>query len=546
MTIESVVFGVPGCGKTEWGTSLARELITDGLDSSRVAYLAFTKAAAKAAATRILDSEDESRLKEEFPYFRTIHSLGLMGLRRNKPDLQPMKTGDMKHFARTESMEGIFALYDWEDLAEVYRKMEDQGRTEWDLALTMYNLTRVTARTAEDLKMARFRPSQFACRLGFIENEVYQVFVEKYERFKEREEKIDFTDMLEYAMTEMPPIDCEYAILDESQDLSASHYAICDRVLSNARQIFWIGDDDQAIYGWSGASAELFLERARRARYRISLLKTHRFGQSIVDFSQKIIRRVKNRQSKETVGLEGRLGDVTLTGQFKPVFGDYLILHRHVAGCQAVARDYIEAGIPFICERGGNNPLGSRNRIKAWKILDTLAQGGRAPLNRVADMIEELMPSTVIGDQKEKIQLLARGAKTYLKQVSLPKDEVGIRDLIDLKILTYQGSDVITQKHYHTLKHGDDLEYYDRTSRNGYTLEEEKIPRIVTIHGAKGRQAERVVVFNEMGKKCLDDPDAENRLAYVAATRTQSDVTICAENKVEWAGAEYEYPIDGV
>lgn len=532
------------CHNTEWGTSLARDLIYGGLDSSRVAYLAFTKAAAKAAATRILDSEDDSRLKEQFPFFRTIHSLGYMGLRKNKPDLKLMKTGDMKHFARTESMDGVYAVYDWEDLAEVYRKMEDQGRTEWDQALSMYNLSRVTARGADDLMKARTQPSSFACKLGYMELGVYQAFVQKYEKFKAKEGLIDFTDMLEYAMTEMPPIDCEYVILDEAQDLSASHHKIIDKVFPNARQIFWIGDDDQAIYGWSGASAELFLERAKRARYQVSLLQTHRFGQSIVDFSKKIIQRVANRHDKETIGFEGKDGKITLSGEFKPVFGDYLILHRHVAGCQAIARDYIEAGVPFRCERGGSNPLRSNGCLSSWKTFDILAKGGRVQLNHAAEMIDELMPGSVVSGHKEKVLLLARGARTYLKQASLPREEVGIKDLIDLKILTYQGADTITQRQYGTLKHGDDLEYFERTERNGYSLEAEKVPRIVTIHGAKGRQAERVVVFTEMGKKCWDDPDAENRLAYVAATRTQSDVTICAESKVEWAASEYDYPLE--
>jgi superfamily I DNA/RNA helicase len=160
-------------------------------------------------------------------------------------------------------------------------------------------------------------------------------------------------------------------------------------------------------------------------------------------------------------------------------------------------------------------------------------------------MLDELMPGSVVSDHKEKIPLLARGARTYLKQASLPREDVGIKDLIDLKILTYQGADAITKRQYGTLKHGDDLEYFERTTRNGYDLEADKVPRIVTIHGAKGRQAKSVVVFTEMGKKCWDDPDAENRLAYVAATRTQSDITICAENKVDWAASEYAYPIEG-
>jgi superfamily I DNA/RNA helicase len=116
-------------------------------------------------------------------------------------------------------------------------------------------------------------------------------------------------------------------------------------------------------------------------------------------------------------------------------------------------------------------------------------------------------------------------------------------DLVQAKLLTEKGADVIRSQDYRTLKHSEDLEFYHRVKENGYSLEGKEIPTITTIHGSKGRQAPSVVVFDETGAKCFDDPDSEHRLAYVASTRTQGELQICAERTVEWAHRRYDYPV---
>jgi superfamily I DNA/RNA helicase len=94
------------------------------------------------------------------------------------------------------------------------------------------------------------------------------------------------------------------------------------------------------------------------------------------------------------------------------------------------------------------------------------------------------------------------------------------------------------------MKHPEDLEYYDRVVKNGYGLDGRGAPVVTTIHGSKGRQAEGVTVFNEMGRRCWDDQDTEHRLAYVASTRTRGDLEICADRRVEWAASQYDYPTE--
>jgi superfamily I DNA/RNA helicase len=93
------------------------------------------------------------------------------------------------------------------------------------------------------------------------------------------------------------------------------------------------------------------------------------------------------------------------------------------------------------------------------------------------------------------------------------------------------------------MNHPDDLLYYSRVVRNGHSLSTEKVPIITTIHASKGREADNVVLFSEMGRRCWQDPDSEHRLAYVGSTRTRRNLTICLDRKVEWARMAYDYPL---
>src|SRR4029077_10937568 len=167
----------------------------------------------------------------------------------------------------------------------VYAKLPDHGRTEWDTALAAYTFSRVKATSIDDMDRARSMPApEAALMLGAIDLglDIYRAFVEKYERYKTSNGLIDFTDMLEYGVREMPPFtDIRYVVLDECQDLAPVHHLLVDKLLQHSEEIWWIGDDDQSIFKFSGASAELFLERAKRSQYQIQLRQTNRFGQEI-------------------------------------------------------------------------------------------------------------------------------------------------------------------------------------------------------------------------------------------------------------------------
>lgn len=537
------LIGPPGTGKTTAGIMIASGWIDSGVHPSAVAYLSFTRAAAREAAVRISGREGWEGADDQFPYFRTIHSLAYMGLKRERKDAEVVSTSDLKRFAKETGYEGVYGVHPWEDIAEVLQRTQDAGKTEWDQALAAYSLSRIVASNKQELDRARAEMAPAARQtVGFLENEVYKVFVQKYEAFKRDNGLVDFTDMLEYALLQMQPMSgILKVVVDEAQDLCPLHHAIVDRLFPDADETWWIGDEDQCIYKFSGASPSLFLHRFRTADHRILLRQTHRFGQAIVDFSAKIIRRVRDRVEKEIVGVSGRDGRA-VAGAFEPVSGDVLVLHRHVAGCQAAAKAYMDAGVPFRNERG-RDPLGASNRVKAFLALYGLASGEHVPVGAAHIMVEDLLPSLATTEDGSTVRLVVHGGKK--RSLSLPAGRVNLSGLVDFEVLTPEGVAMIVGKRYRLMRHSDDLEYYDRVIRRGHPLDDRRVPTITTIHGSKGRQAEEVVLFSEMSRKCWDDEDTEHRLAYVAATRTRGGLTICADRTVDWARTQYDYPVEG-
>ena len=540
MTSKMACLGPPGTGKTSWGMKLVQEWVRLGVRVSQVAYLAFTKAAANEAASRVADGRFEG---EDFPYFRTLHSLCLRLMREDGVDCRVMTAKDMKQFGMETGLAGEYAVQSNEDLAEAYQSLNIESQGIWDNCRTAYTLSRISSRSIDELDRARVEISDDAIRrMGWGDAEAYRTFVGRYEAFKKTRGLVDFTDMLEYPIRHAVSVPCRKVIVDECQDLCPLHFSIIDRVFNGpAEEIWYIGDDDQAVFGFSGASAEEFLVQIGTAK-KVVLRQTHRFGQGIVDFSERIIQRVKNRIVKDVIGKPGAECVISEAGSFEVPEGESFVLHRHVRGCQEIGARLIAAGEPFTSERG-RSPLSNANRIKAFKALKELSEGQKTYFGSARILIEDLLPSFwALPDGSQKLRLIVHGAKKRLQEMGA-SDHVALEDLASQKILTKDGIDVIRSVRYDVLKHADDLRYYERLTRNGHALKPSG-PTITTIHGSKGREADSVIVFPEASRRCWQDPDNEHRLAYVAATRSKRLVSICHERIVDWASAPYEYPTE--
>ena len=70
---------------------------------------------------------------------------------------------------------------------------------------------------------------------------------------------IDFEDMLEKALA--PNIifpDYKVVMVDEVQDLTPLEWRVIAKLGLTTEELYLVGDDDQAIYGWKGANVKIF------------------------------------------------------------------------------------------------------------------------------------------------------------------------------------------------------------------------------------------------------------------------------------------------
>ena len=84
-----------------------------------------------------------------------------------------------------------------------------------------------------------------------------------------------------------------------------------------------------------------------------------------------------------------------------------------------------------------------------------------------------------------------------------------------------------------------DIEYLRKMRKNGEKLNERPRITLSTIHGAKGGEADNVVLLTDLSlntmKSYEQNPDDENRLFYVGATRTKEHLHII-EPKQKYKG----------
>lgn len=134
--------------------------------------------------------------------------------------------------------------------------------------------------------------------------EVLEEIYEYYETTLRETNAIDFEDMISEAYNILPTIkekdldvDYEYIIIDEYQDISMQRFNLTKQMADLFKaKVMAVGDDWQAIFGFSGADISLFTEfknYLKKARHGI-IKNTYRNSQELVDIARKFI--IKNTE----------------------------------------------------------------------------------------------------------------------------------------------------------------------------------------------------------------------------------------------------------
>ena len=137
---------------------------------------------------------------------------------------------------------------------------------------------------------------------------LYEVITDRAERmaqeiklFKRDQGVVDYTDMIEQFVQFGTCPRFELLIVDEAQDLSRLQWEMVEKLAEGVPNVYFAGDDDQAIYEWAGADLNYFLNIDGE---KIVLKKSYRLRKSVFDLCQHIVSAVNPRYPKEQQYLE--------------------------------------------------------------------------------------------------------------------------------------------------------------------------------------------------------------------------------------------------
>ena len=490
--MKTIILGPPGTGKTTTLLNLVDEFIKDGVRPKQIGYFSFTKKAANEAATRAADKFNLDK-ETDLENFRTLHSFAFHKLGMVKEKM--MQPEDYREFGEKCGIPIKTAKFSTDD-----------GTFNSDNEyLTIINTARV-----KRMDLLEYYDSRQ--NILDIERSTLYLLSEELKKFKKEKGLKDFTDLLEDFIDKDIQPTFEVLFIDEAQDLSKIQWEMVRVLWSNAKKTYIAGDDDQAIFKWAGADVDHFIALKEEVDDIKTLNQSYRIpGGPIHELSQKIIGKVQNRFSKEyktipEAWILKRYSDITQVDMSQ---GNWLILSSANHFLED-AKDLCEIQGWYYQYRGINSvPLKlllALNNWEAWR------KGAYLNHLEIRNIYEYLGSNVLPGFKKGKT--LQSEDKYTLKECQekhgLTTDKVWYE--------AFEGLDTITENYIRNMR------------ANGEKIN--KNPRIImsTIHGAKGGEADKVLLMQDLTNAALEtfshDPDELHRLFYTGATRAKRELHV--------------------
>ena len=352
-----------------------------------------------------------------------------------------------------------------------------------------------------------------------IERNTLYLLAEELKKYKKEKGLKDFTDLLEQFIDKESHNKFEVLFIDEAQDLSYLQWQMVRTIWKKSKKTYIAGDDDQAIFQWAGADIDHFIALKEEVDEIKVLEQSYRIpGGPIHELSQRIIANVSNRYDKvykprDELGVLKYHSDVTQVDMSQ---GQWLVLST---------AHYLLEDVKELCElQGWYYQHRNKNSIslelllaisnwESWRKKELLT-------NLEIKSIYSYLGSNVAPGFRDG-KTLHSNTKYYLSQCQaehgLLSDKVWFESFDKL--------DTITENYIRNMRANG-----EKINRN---------PRILlsTIHGAKGGEADKVLVLPDLTKAALDQsdksPDELHRLFYVATTRAKKELHIVSPKNYE-------------
>ncbi len=412
-----LILAGPGSGKTRVITHRIAYLVQQKHVSPwRILAVTFTNKAAREMRERLEKLVGINDSKEMT--IGTFHAICARVLRVEADYLAPL------------GLNRSFVIFDTDDQATLVKR----AIKELNLDEKQYRPMTIQAmisRAKNDLQ----GPDQMAEQAAKYLEEVAARVYKQYQRLLRANNGVDFDDLLmlaEHLWRREPEVlrkyqaRWQYIHVDEFQDCNLPQYKLIrllgfgtDERHEGLGNVCVVGDDDQMIYTWRGASAENVqrFERDFPHTKIIMLEQNYRSTQTILDAAQNVVRRNRLRKDKrlwtalgsgEKIILHEAYNDeeegLYTAREIKRLLargdidklGDVAIMYRTNAQSRALEEQFLRANIPY-------KVIGSRKFYERKEIKDMLAY-----LRLLANPYDDLSLQRIINVPNRKI-----GPKTF-------------------------------------------------------------------------------------------------------------------------------------
>ena len=465
MVFKTKINGGPGCGKTYYLRGIYQDFIKKGYKPADITVLTFRKNAADDLISAIKPYTKLDE-KEVKKHVGTFHSICL----RLLGNLYVIDSEDLKVF--DDSYGYNFSK----------RNSGAEESTRSGNLLDLYTWLKNTCTPVEHWR--RYPGSD---KIILPSNQIKKCF-ERYEKYKKHVGGIDYSDMLQNVLDQKIPLDTSILMIDEFQDLTIQMNQVFNMWVETCKHVYIAGDPNQSIYGFFGGSPDVFTEWEAE---EIILDETFRLPEPIKNYSQDLLKCNKMiAPEMKAVATDSKVIIRVYYEAKLPIFPSELHLIRCNYQASAIAMKLATESKVF----GG---------AYGWTEKEIDAANGIITL-RTSNEVERT--------PKQMVELgkLYKPVKGHL----FDSDKIISGNIFDgmitnNKLLRAKLAGIINRTYL-------------------VTPDEVQNRKIMTIHGAKGLEADAVFlhlgITSEIRKAILmpgEDQRAEARVWYVGITRTK-------------------------
>ena len=366
-----------------------------------------------------------------------------------------------------------------------------------------------------------------------------------YEQLKVRDQKIDWEDVLilclgllraEPRALEHVRAQYRFFTVDEYQDISPLQHALLDEWLGTREDLCVVGDPNQTIYSFTGASSKFL--RSFQVRYEdaevIELTRNYRSTRPIVDFANSTIRNQNLMADLEAATEQRNQSEVSTPLEHAPVnVRGFNSVEDEIGWLANELKRKIAQGVPASQLAVLYRVNGQSESIEsglARLAIDFQVRGGERFFSKpeVLQAIQHLRAEAISPSGRPTFQVLSDVVRSLGWQSQPPEQPgvarerweslnslVGILEEVDAKISV---ADFV-------------LELEER-KRSQHEPTKEAVT-LSTIHAAKGLEWDFVYLFGVTEgylpinyAKSEDEIAEEQRLFYVAVTRARKGLTV--------------------